>query len=115
VDPRFEDHFRHPRGVGRLAAPTHTARVEDPACGDRIELDLEVREGRVVDARYRVSGCSAAIALGSALVAALPGRPARADAVSGEDLERAVGGLAPGRGHARDLALAAFARALGAP
>ena len=87
-------HFREPHGQGSLADATYTATVTDPACGDELALDLEVRDGRIVGARFRVRGCSGAIAAGSALVTLLPGRAAEAGAVTREDLDRELGGVA---------------------
>lgn len=113
--PAFLDHLTRPRGLGRLDAPTHAAEVEDGVCGDRLALDLEVTGGRVAAARFRVAGCPGAIAVGSALVDLLPGREARAGAVTAAELEAALGGVPAAKRHALRLATDALAAALRAP
>ena len=111
----FLDHLTRPRRTGTLAAATHRAEVEDGVCGDRLALDLAVDGGVVVDARFRVQGCPGAIAVGSALVAALVGRPARPEAVAAAELDAALGGVPPAKRHALRLATDALAAALRTP
>lgn len=112
--PAFLAHFQHPHGQGALEDATHHGAAEDAACGDRLALDLEVREGTVRDARFRVAGCAGAIAVGSALVTLLPGRPAAVTAVTREDLERELGEVPRAKRHALRLGVAALAAALNA-
>lgn len=101
----FLDHFKKPRGQGSLGDATHSGRAEDPACGDELELDLRVLDGLIEAARFRVRGCSGAIAVGSALVTLLPGLEARPDCVSRQQLEEVLGGLPPTKRHVTRLAL----------
>jgi nitrogen fixation NifU-like protein len=105
-------HFRDPQGQGSLPAPTHSATVTDPACGDELALDLEVEAGRIVAARFRVRGCSGAIAVGSALATLLPGREALATALRREELDAELGGVPPAKRHVLRLATQALAAAL---
>ena len=100
----FLAHFREPRGQGSLADATHTGEASDPACGDELALDLRVRDGTVQAARFRARGCAGAIAVGSALVTLLPGRPARSDAVGREDLEAELGAVPATKRHVLRLA-----------
>ncbi len=109
---RYVRHFQQPHGQGSLAEATHAGEATDPGCGDELALDLVVGEGHVVAARFRVRGCSGAIAAGSALVTLLPGRPARPDAVTREDLEEELDGVPSGKRHALRLACHALAAAL---
>ena len=71
---RLLDHFQNPRNVGELAPPAVTVRVENPACGDLLHLSARWEAGRVAEARYRIRGCTASIAAGSALTEWLAGR-----------------------------------------
>ena len=43
----FLDHFQRPRGLADLPGATHRGEASDAACGDRMWLDLEVRDGLV--------------------------------------------------------------------
>ena len=80
------------------------AEVSNPACGDTLRLSVRWEEGRIAEVRYRTRGCTASIAAGSALTELLAGRSAvEALAVSTEDIERAVGGLAAESKHAAVL------------
>ncbi|MFV1959506.1 MAG: iron-sulfur cluster assembly scaffold protein, partial [Planctomycetota bacterium] len=99
-------------GQGRLECATHRGRATTPACGDVLDLDLEVEGGRILDARYRVQGCAGAIAAASALATLLPGRPARPDAVTREAIEEALGEVPRARRHALRLAVDALRAAL---
>ena len=110
----FLDHFQSPRGLGDLEGATHRGVASDGACGDRLWLDLTVESGRVREATYRVEGCAGAIAVGSALVTLLPGRPAAIDAVSRDELDAALGGIPGAKRHALGLALRAWRAALDA-
>ena len=108
----FEQHFLHPQGQGSLADATHAATATDPACGDELALDLRVADGVIEAARFRVRGCSGAIAAGSALVTLLPGRPARPDALTREALDAELGGVPASKRHVLRLAARVLAQAL---
>jgi nitrogen fixation NifU-like protein len=103
---RLLDHFQNPRNVGELPPPAVTVEVSNPACGDILRLSVEFRDGRVVEARYKTRGCTASIAVGSALTGLLIGKTAAAVAALGmEDVEEAVGGLSAESKHAARLAV----------
>ena len=91
---RLLEHFRNPRGVGDLDAPAVTVEVSNPACGDLLRLAVRFESGAVTEARYRVRGCTASIAAGSALTTWLAGKSA-ADlaAFRAETIEAALGCL----------------------
>lgn len=108
----FEDHFLHPRGQGDLPDATHRGEATDPACGDWLELALRVEAGTITAARFRVRGCSGAIAVGSALTTLLPGRAAQPGALVDSDLDAALGGVPRLKRHCLRLALAALDQAL---
>jgi nitrogen fixation NifU-like protein len=113
--PAFLDHLVHPRAQGSLEGATHRGEAEDAACGDALALDLLVRDGRIVDARFRARGCPGAIAVGSAMASLLPGRPASVDAVAPSEIEEALGEVPPAKRHALRLATVTLRRALDGP
>lgn len=100
------EHFRNPRNVGELAAPAVTVEVSNPACGDRLRLWVRFQQGRIAEARYKARGCTASIALGSALTEWMRGQTRTAlAALQPATLEQAVGGLPPESRHAAALAV----------
>ncbi len=67
------DHFQNPRNVGELAPPAITVEASNPACGDILRLSARIENGVVAEARFKVRGCTASIAAGSALTEWLAG------------------------------------------
>jgi nitrogen fixation NifU-like protein len=98
------EHFRNPRNVGELPPPAIAVEASNPACGDVLRLSVRFEGGVAAEVRYRVLGCTAAIAAGSALSEWARGK-------TREDLEQfdlavideALGGLPPASKHAAAL------------
>src|SRR5215475_3814803 len=61
------DHFRNPRNYGSLTSPDITHEVVNPLCGDRIRIELEITDNRIVAARFVGDGCAISIAAASIL------------------------------------------------
>jgi nitrogen fixation protein NifU and related proteins len=101
---RLLDHFQNPRNVGELASPAVTVEVSNPACGDILRLSARFENGRIAEARYKVRGCTASIAAGSALTEWLVGK--RREELAGFHaavIEDALGGLKSESKHAAVL------------
>jgi len=102
----FLDHFRNPRNVGELAPPAVTVEISNPACGDILRLSARFEDGRVTEVRYKVRGCTASIASGSALTEWMLGKSrVELAALTAGQIESAVGGLIPESKHAAVLCL----------
>lgn len=115
MDPRFLDHFEHPRNVGDLPDASGKAEVDNPVCGDRVAFALRLEGGRVAEVRYRVLGCSGAIAAASAASELAQGRERSAVlALEPEAVEAALGGMPPLKRHGADLAVDGLRAALAA-
>jgi nitrogen fixation NifU-like protein len=69
------DHTRRPRNFGRLAAANRRASGDNPLCGDRLDLELEVRDGRIQDVAFQGAGCAISTASASLMTEAVKGRP----------------------------------------
>jgi nitrogen fixation NifU-like protein len=101
---RLLEHFRNPRNVGHLPPPAITVDVTNPACGDMLRLSARFDDGRIVEARFQVRGCTAAIAAASALSEWMTGKTrAELQALTAEIIEAALGGLEPASKHAAAL------------
>jgi nitrogen fixation protein NifU and related proteins len=61
------DHFRNPRNYGSLPSPDITHEEVNPLCGDRIRIELEIGDNRIVAARFVGDGCAISIAAASML------------------------------------------------
>ncbi|MGO9324064.1 MAG: iron-sulfur cluster assembly scaffold protein [Terracidiphilus sp.] len=108
------DHFEHPRNAGAVADADASARIENPACGDVLELTVKIAEGRIAEIRFRAKGCVAAMACGSAVTELVSGKTvAEASGLSRDELVRAVGGLPAASSHASHLAMDTLAAVLG--
>jgi nitrogen fixation NifU-like protein len=110
------DHFEHPRAAGDLPDATHRARVENPACGDVLELALRISNGVIEQAAFKARGCVPAMACASAMAEILNGKKvADASCISREQIRQAVDDVPPASGHALDLAVDAIRAALSRP
>lgn len=100
------DHFENPRHVGKLDPPAVAVEVSNPACGDILVLTALIADGRFVEVRYQVRGCTAAIAAGSALTELLVGEPvAGVISLTRDDIDIALGGLRNESKHVAALAV----------
>jgi nitrogen fixation NifU-like protein len=52
------DHYRRPRNKGTLAEPTYSVSLNNPLCGDEIDLQLKVEGDVIREARFIGRGCS---------------------------------------------------------
>ncbi|HSY13364.1 MAG TPA: iron-sulfur cluster assembly scaffold protein [Verrucomicrobiae bacterium] len=114
--PELIDHFEHPRNAGELADATARRRIENPACGDVLELALKLAGDRIEDLRFRARGCVPAMACASAITELAKGKSVtQARAITRQDVIRAVGSVPPASGHAADLAVEALQAVLDTP
>ena len=87
--------------------------VSNPACGDILRLSVAFENGAVAVVRFKVRGCPASIACGSALTEWLMGkRVAEIESLDAAVLDAAVGGLIPESKHAAVLCLDAVKKLL---
>ena len=111
----FLDHFKNPRNVGELAPPAVTVEISNPVCGDILRLSAQFTDGRVTDVRYKVRGCTASIASGSALTEWMLGKTkAELAALAPDVVDAEVGGLIPESKHAALLCVDAVKKLLAA-
>ena len=119
------DHFQNPRNAGAVEASDASAQLENPVCGDVLELTLKLERPkeaaqelgttkpdnrRIAEIRFRAKGCVPAMACGSALTELIQGKTvqqarqlSRQELV--QELLRKIGGLPPASTHASHLAI----------
>lgn len=61
------EHYRRPHNQRALVAPTQVHEGVNPLCGDRVRMELEVRDGVLLDAAFAASACAIATASASLL------------------------------------------------
>jgi len=99
------EHFRNPRNVGGMENPDGVGRVGDPICGDVMELYIKVKDGIIVDAKFKTFGCAAAIATSSMVTDMVKGKNVEeALKISNKTVVEALDGLPPAKVHCSVLA-----------
>ncbi|WP_102264222.1 Fe-S cluster assembly sulfur transfer protein SufU [Mesobacillus jeotgali] len=69
------DHYKNPRNKGVLEEGSLTVNMNNPTCGDRIQLTMKVEDGKVEDAKFEGEGCSISMSSASMMTQAVKGRP----------------------------------------
>jgi nitrogen fixation NifU-like protein len=71
------DHYENPRNVGKLDKnnpQVGTGLVGAPACGDVLQLQIQVEDEVIIDAKFKTYGCGSAIASSSLITTWLKGK-----------------------------------------
>lgn len=68
------EHYKHPHNAGTLEQPDITHEDNNPLCGDRIRIDLQVQDGQVADVRFQGRGCAISQAAASLLTDEIKGK-----------------------------------------
>ena len=61
------EHYRHPHNFGVLDAPTASHEGANPLCGDRITMQVGVRDGQLAEIAFTGRGCAISQASASLL------------------------------------------------
>ncbi len=68
------DHYKNPRNKGVLEDGSMTIDMNNPTCGDRIQLTMKVTDGKVEEARFDGEGCSISMSSASMMTQAVKGK-----------------------------------------
>ncbi|MGG0656693.1 Fe-S cluster assembly sulfur transfer protein SufU [Rummeliibacillus pycnus] len=68
------DHYKKPRNKGVIDDSNVSIDMNNPTCGDRIHLSLQVEDGIVVDAKFEGEGCSISMSSASMMTQAIKGK-----------------------------------------
>src|SRR5690242_6265155 len=68
------DHYKNPRNFGQLAEPDVHVEANNPLCGDRLAMDLIVKDGIVQDVAFTGRGCAISQASASMLTEEMVGK-----------------------------------------
>lgn len=86
------DHSNNPHHFGLASDMTHQLELNNPTCGDVIQLQLKIEEGVVKDARFSGSGCSISMASASMMTVAVIGKTEKEAIALAEDFSLLVQG-----------------------
>jgi nitrogen fixation protein NifU and related proteins len=90
------DHYKNPRNRGVIENDSLTINMNNPTCGDRIQLTMKVENDLVVDAKFEGEGCSISMSSASMMTQAIKGKPidealklahSFSDMMQGKDIE----------------------------
>lgn len=90
------DYYRNPRNFGDLPEPDVRAKDSNPLCGDIIEMQLKIKDGRVDDIRFKGKGCAISQASASMLTEAVKGKTLEEIKAMGKPYVLELLGIDPG-------------------
>lgn len=68
------DHYKNPHNRGELEQEDKLIiNMNNPTCGDRIQLQLKVENGKIADVKFSGEGCSISMASASMMTDAIKG------------------------------------------
>jgi len=70
------DHYRNPRNAGTLPHPTGSADAINLSCGDKLHMDIALKNDKILDIRFSGSGCAISLAAASLLTEHVKGKTA---------------------------------------
>lgn len=107
------DHFMNPRNVGEFEDPDGVGRVGNPICGDIMEFQIKVKDGRIADVRFKTFGCGAAIAVSSMVSEMAKGKTLdEALKITNKDVAKELDGLPKNKLHCSNLGADALHKAI---
>ncbi len=110
---RVMDHFMNPRNVGDMEDADGIGTEGNPTCGDAMKIYIKVKDGRIVDAKFKTFGCGAAIAVSSMVTEMVKGKTLdEALSISKETVANELGGLPPQKMHCSNLGADALKKAI---
>ncbi len=108
------EHYRRPHNFGLLEAPTSSFEGSNPLCGDRITMQLGIRDGKIAEVAFTGRGCAISQASASLLTDEVKGMTVeQAAAYRAENLLELLGiEISPARLKCAMLSLETFDHAL---
>ncbi|WP_020615976.1 Fe-S cluster assembly sulfur transfer protein SufU [Paenibacillus daejeonensis] len=68
------DHYKNPRNRGSMEEDAVTVNLNNPTCGDRISLQMQLQDGIVKQAKFTGEGCSISLSSASMMTDAVKGK-----------------------------------------
>ncbi len=81
------EHFKSPNNKGHLSSPSTHVREVNPMCGDEVDLELKIVDGKIEDIAFDGQACSVSVVSSSFLTEFVKGKSLEeAKKVNKEDL-----------------------------
>jgi len=68
------DHYKNPKNKGKFDDDSLTVDMNNPTCGDRIQLQIQIEDDVVKDVRFDGEGCSISMSSASMMTQAIKGK-----------------------------------------
>lgn len=68
------DHYQKPHNMGEMSDADATIQLKNPTCGDQIQLQMKIEDGKIKDARFKGEGCSISMSSASMMTDAIMGK-----------------------------------------
>jgi len=107
------DHFNNPRNMGEIRNPDGESQVGNPTCGDMMQIQIKVEDGKIKEAKFKTFGCVAAIATSSISTEMIIGKTLEeAEKLTNDAVALALDGLPAHKRHCSVLAAEAIQAAI---
>lgn len=108
------DHYKNPRNTGQILNADCRSQLDNPLCGDNIDVFLNIKDGKIRDIKFKAQGCAIAIAAMSMLSEKVKGMSIKqAQALDQKDILNLLGiSLSPARINCGMLGLLAIKKCL---
>jgi nitrogen fixation NifU-like protein len=99
------EHFRNPHNMGEISDADGIGTVGNPVCGDMMKIYIKVKDGYLVDVKFKTFGCGAAIATSSMITELAKGKTLdEALKITKKDVADNLNGLPTIKMHCSNLA-----------
>ena len=68
------EHYKYPKNKGTIQKPDITYKDFNPLCGDECQIDINVKDNRVVEIKFTAKGCAISQAATSMLTEMVEGK-----------------------------------------
>ncbi|MHA1279747.1 MAG: iron-sulfur cluster assembly scaffold protein [Candidatus Helarchaeota archaeon] len=107
------EYFLNPKNLGEVKNPDGVGRAGNPVCGDVMEVQIKVREGKISDIKFKTFGCAAAIASSNVLAEIVKNKPLEnAREATYKEVLKELGDLPPLKHHCAVLAVQCLKKAI---
>ena len=99
------EHFTHPRNIGEILDADGVGNAGSPECGDTLRVWIKIADEHLVNIKYRVFGCPAAVACCSMMTELAMGMHVdEAAELTDDQVAEALGGLPEQKYHCSNIA-----------